>query len=75
MMRMQMGKSPADESVDGLGCTRQMRAAVISLARNHDYEEAAREAKTEPETVREWARNPDFALAIGLFVVGLADCK
>lgn len=61
------------EAIDRLGLTSQMRQAVLGLAFDHDYEEAARRAETTPEVVREWTQNPNFVMAVGWVVVGLAD--
>jgi hypothetical protein len=63
----------AIEAVDALGVMNPMRQATIELAKNWSYEEAAKAAGVTPEVVREWTEDPDFVMAIGWAVVGLAD--
>jgi hypothetical protein len=53
--------------------TEPMRRAAVELAQSWSYEEAAREAGTMPEIVRGWTLNPDFVMAVGWIVIGMAD--
>jgi len=73
--------APKDEDLNGraieaaaeLDVTEEMLKAAVELARSWNYEEAAREAGTMPEIVRGWTLNPDFVMAVGWIVVGMAD--
>ena len=63
----------AIEAAAELGLTEPMRRAVLELAKSWSYEEAAREAGTMPEIVRGWTLDPDFVMAVGWIVIGMAD--
>lgn len=53
--------------------TEPMRRAAVELAKSWSYEEAAREAGTRPEIVCGWTLDPDFVMAVGWMVIGMAD--
>jgi hypothetical protein len=63
----------AIEAIDDLGIPREMRQAVAELVATYSYEDAARKAGTTPEIVRGWTLDPAFVMAVGWFVIGLAD--
>jgi hypothetical protein len=63
----------AIEATDALGIPTQMRKAALELAMTWNYEDAAEKAETTPEIVREWTQDPDFVMAVGWCVIGLAD--
>jgi hypothetical protein len=63
----------AIEAAAELGLTEPMRRAALELAKSWGYEEAAEEAGTTPEIVRGWTLDPNFVMAVGWIVIGMAD--
>lgn len=63
----------AIEASAELGLTEPMRRAALELAKSWGYEEAAEEAGTTPEIVRGWTLDPNFVMAVGWIVIGMAD--
>jgi hypothetical protein len=53
--------------------TRPMREALVALVRTWSFGEAAKAAKVDVTTVREWARRPEFIYDVGRCVIGLAE--
>jgi hypothetical protein len=63
----------AIEAAAELGLTEPMRRAALELVMTWSYEEAAGEAGTTSEIVRGWTLNPNFVMAVGWIVIGMAD--
>lgn len=53
--------------------TEPMRRALVTIGLERNYVDAAKAAKTDVETVREWAHDPVFIDQIGRFIICLAE--